>query len=141
MLLCLLTWPRRFCVRRLGLFVVPDADLVAGWSEGRPRDVEPARARQQLVGIFPRLEEVNEALELLWVERPDVGSLADEVLRVSHTAHLTMHLLATEARSDDDRPHDEPGGFQQLMTAIGQIGHGLHRRDVPRVPAQIEELG
>ena len=91
------------------LFIVPDSDLSAGWSEGVPRDVEPARARQQLVGIFPRLEEVNEALELLWVERPDVGSLADEVLGVAHTAHLAVHGLAAEARINDDRAYNLAG--------------------------------
>ena len=122
------------------LLVVADADLAAGRAEGRPGNVEPARAREQLVGVLALLQEVDEALELLWVERPDIRGLADKVLRVSHAAHLAVHSLTTEARSDDDRPHDEPCGLQQQMTAIGQIGYGLHCWNVLRVPAQIEEL-
>lgn len=48
---------------------------MAGLGEGVPRDVEPAGARQQLVGIGAGLEEIHEALELRGVLRADVGSL------------------------------------------------------------------
>ena len=87
------------------LLIVPDSDLVPGRSEGRPGYMQPSVAGEQLVGIFPRLEEVHQALELPGVEWPDIGSLTDEVLRVPHAAHLTVHSLTTESRVDDDRPH------------------------------------
>jgi len=51
-------------------------------------------------------------MELRWVFRSDVGSLADEVLGVLHTAHLAIDGLAAEAGTDDDRAHNKPGGFQ-----------------------------
>ena len=41
--------------------VVPDADEVAGRGEGRPGDVEPAVAGEQLVGALIRLQELHEA--------------------------------------------------------------------------------
>ena len=53
---------------------------MAGLGEGVPGDVEPAGARQQLVGVRRGLEEIHEALELGWVFRADVGCLAAEVL-------------------------------------------------------------
>jgi len=54
-------------LRGVLLFVVPEADEVAGVGEGRPGDVEPAGAGQQLVGIVAGVEEVHQALELLRV--------------------------------------------------------------------------
>ena len=120
--------------------IVPDPDLSAWWSEGRPRDVEPARAREQLVGIFPRLEEVHEALELSGVKRPDVCSLANEMLRISHTAHLAVNGLATEAGVDNDWSDHMTGWLQQHEAAKGQVRHGLHRRDILRVLLEVEEL-
>ena len=47
--------------------VVPNPDEVPGIGEGRPGDVEPAGAGQQLVGIVAGVEEVHQALELLRV--------------------------------------------------------------------------
>ena len=47
------------------LFVVPNADKVAGRAEGVPGDVEPAITSQELVGQGVSLQEVDEALELL----------------------------------------------------------------------------
>jgi len=60
--------------------VVPDADVMPRDAEGVPGDVEPAIARQQLVGIGAGLEEIHEALELRGVLRADVGSLTAEML-------------------------------------------------------------
>ena len=43
--------------------------------EGIPRDVEPARAGEQLVGVLTGLEEGDEALELGGILGADIGSL------------------------------------------------------------------
>ena len=120
--------------------IVTDADIVAGLGERVPGDMQPVVARQQLVGVLPLLEEVHKRLELRRVFRADVGSLTDKVLGVADTAHLAIHGLATETRIDDDRPHYEPRRLQQLMTAISQICHDLHRGDVLGVFVQIQEL-
>ena len=61
--------------------------LAAGLAEGVPRDVEPAWTGEQLVGVLAGLEEVHEALELLRVHRPDIGSLTYEVLRPGDATH------------------------------------------------------
>ena len=63
-------------LRGLLLFVVTDADIVAGQTEGLPRDVEPAGAGQELVGILTVAEERDQVLELSWIFGTDVGSLA-----------------------------------------------------------------
>ena len=109
--------------------------------EGSPRDVEPAGARQELVGVLPVSEEVHEFCELRRIFRADVGSLADKVLGVLHATHLAVHGLTTETRIDDDGPHEESCRFQQLMTAISHVRHILHRGDILRVLAQVEEFG
>ena len=44
--------------------VVPDADVMPRDAEGTPRYVEPAIAREELVGEFVSLEEIYQALEL-----------------------------------------------------------------------------
>ena len=124
----------------LPLHIVSYPDLVAGRAEGVPGDVQPARTCEQLVGIFPRLEEVREALELPGVEWSDVGSLADEVLGVFYASHLAVHDLTTETGVDDDRPHKKSGRLQQHDAAIGQVRHGLHRRDILRMLLQVQEL-
>lgn len=86
---------------------------MSGRGEGIPGDVQPARARQELVGVLPTFEEVNERLELRWVFRTDVGSLADQVLGVADTAHLAVHIFITETRIDDDGANDETRWLQQ----------------------------
>ena len=48
--------------------------------EGRPGDVEPAVAGEELVGALVRLQELHEAVELRRIAWTDVGSLAGEVL-------------------------------------------------------------
>ena len=44
--------------------VVPDADVMPRGAEGVPRYVEPAIAREELVGEFVSLEEIHKYLEL-----------------------------------------------------------------------------
>ena len=122
------------------LFVIPDPDVMAGWGEGVPGNVEPGGGGQELVGVFPTFEEVDELREPCRILRSDIGSLSDEVLRVAYTTHLAVHGLATETRIHDDGTHQEPRRLQQLMAAIGQIRHDLHRGDILWVLAQVEEL-
>ena len=57
------------------LSVVSDSDLSPGRAEWLPGYVQPAITRQQLVGMFAILEEIDEALELLRIFRADVGGL------------------------------------------------------------------
>ena len=57
-------------------FVIPYPDVVAGRGEGIPGDVEPAIAREQLVGVFADLQEFDELPELRGIFRTDVGSLS-----------------------------------------------------------------
>ena len=121
-------------------FVITDADIVAGRGEGIPGNVQPARTRQQLVGVLPRSEEVHERLELRRVFRPDVGSLAKQVLRVLHTTHLAVHIFITETRIDDDGANDESRWLQQTQASVGQVYYILHRGDVLRVFVRQQEL-
>ena len=74
-------------------FVIANADIVAGLGEWVPRDVEPIGGGQELVGIFPILEEIHERGELLRIFWADVGSLTDQVLRITDTAHLEIDGL------------------------------------------------
>ena len=62
------------------LLVIPYSDKVAGLGEGCPRDVEPAGAGEELVGVFTTAEERDETLELLRVAGADVGGAALKVL-------------------------------------------------------------
>ena len=71
--------------RGLLSFVVPYPDIVAGGTEGRPGDVEPAGAGEELVGQGVMAEEIDQTLEMLRVLGADVGSLAQEVLGTSDT--------------------------------------------------------
>ena len=109
--------------------------------EGIPRNMKPARASQKLVGVLPVSEELHKLRELRRIFRADIGGLTDEVLGVLHATHLAVHGLTTETRVDDDGPHEESCRFQQQMAAIGHVHHGLHRGDILRVLAQVEEFG
>ena len=124
----------------LYLFVVAEADVVAGWGEGIPGEVEPDAGGEELVGEVVVAEEVDEALELSRIFGADVGSLADEVLRVLYAADLKIDGLITEARIDDDWPDDGSCRLQQHQAAIGQIRHNLHRGNVLWVLLQIQKL-
>ena len=121
-------------------FVIPYPDVVAGRGEWIPGDVEPAIAREQLVGVFADLQEFDELPELRWIFRTDVGSLAEKVLGIADTPYLLVDFRIAEARVDDERSGYDSCRFEQQMAAIGQIDDNLHRRDVLRVFLQIEKL-
>ena len=114
--------------------------MMSGLGKGLPGDMEPAVAGQELVGIFPRFEEIHQSLELIRILWADVGSLTKKVLGVLDTTYLAVDLGITIAGIDDDGADDQPCRFQQLITAVGQIDDILHRRDVLRIFPQIEEL-
>ncbi len=71
--------------RGLLSLVVPYPDIMAGRAEGRPGDMEPAGAGEELVGQGVMAEEIDQTLEMLRVLGADVGSLAQEVLRTVDT--------------------------------------------------------
>ena len=99
---------------------------MAGRTEGSPGDVEPAGAGQELVGIFTIAEERDQTVELGGVLGADVGSLANEVLRVLDTANESVDARVTEARVDDDGTADGLAGrLQQQAAAIDYVGHVL----------------
>lgn len=85
---------------------------MSGLGERIPRNVKPAIAGQQLVGIGAGLQELHQLGELPGGFQTDVGSLAQQVLRVADTAHLAVHSLITEARIDDDGANLFTGWFQ-----------------------------
>ena len=94
------------------LFVITNSDVVTGWDEGTPRDVEPAGAGEELVGQIVSLEEGHEALELLRVLGADVGGLAEEVLRVADATHEGVDARVAEAGVDQDGADRLSGRFQ-----------------------------
>ena len=113
---------------------------MAGRTEGSPGDVEPAGAGQELVGIFTTAEERDQAVELGGVLGADVGSLANEVLRVPDTANKGIDAGVAEAAGDDDGADGLAGRLQQQAAAIDHVGHLLRRRNVGRVLAGVAEL-
>ena len=92
-------------------FIVPNADIVAGWGEGTPGDVEPGGGGKELVGVLPFHEEIHERGELLGIFRADIGCLADKMLGVSHSANPMIDSLITEARINNNWPGDGSCGF------------------------------
>ena len=92
--------------------VVPDADVMPRDAEGVPRDVEPAGARQQLVGVGVCLQEIDQALELSRVARANVGGLAEQVLRVTDTTHEGIDTRVAEAGVNKDGTDHLSGRFQ-----------------------------
>ena len=123
------------------LLIIPDVDIVSGYGEGRPRDVEPAGAGEELVGQGMGLQECDQALELGGIAGSDVGGLANEVLRVLDAPDLSVHRLAAESAGDDDgTAYRLTGRLQQHQTAIGHVHHLLHGRLVGRVLAPVAEL-
>ena len=121
-------------------FVVAEAEIVAGWGEGCPRDVEPAGAGQELVGEGVVAQEVDQVLELRGVFRADVGSLAEQVLGVADTTNEGVHATVAEARVDDDGADFKAGRFQEHQAAIGHVRHVLHGGFVVGVFVDVEEL-
>ena len=127
--------------RGLLLLVVTEADEMAGRGEGRPGDVEPAGAGQELVGIFTTAEERDQTVELGGVLGADVGSLANEVLGVPDAANKGVDARVAEAAGDDDgAAYGLAGRLQQQAAAIDHVGHLLRRRNVGRVLAGVAEL-
>ena len=122
------------------LFVIAEADVVAGLGEGIPGDVEPGGGGQELVGEVVVAEEVDQALELSRVFGTNVGGLAEKVLGIANAPYPTIDSLATEARINDDGSYFEAGWLQQHQAAIGQIRYRLHRGDVLRIFLQIQKL-
>jgi hypothetical protein len=76
---------------------------MSGLAEEIPRDVEPAVASQELVGIGAGAKEVDEALELLRVFGADVGGLTKEVLRILDATDEGIDVRRAETRVDEDR--------------------------------------
>ena len=114
---------------------------MAGRGEGSPRDVEPAAVGgQELVGQIVSLEEVDQAVELLRVLGANVGSLAEQVLRVRDTTHEGVDILVTEAGVDEDGADHLPGGFQEHHAAIDHVRHVLQRGLVARVLLRVDEF-
>ena len=83
---------------------------MAGRAERTPRDVEPAGAGEELVGVFAGAEEVDQTLELARVLGADVGSLAEEVLGVLDATNQSVDARVTEAGVDDDGAADSLTG-------------------------------
>lgn len=114
---------------------------MSGDAEGVPRDVEPPVAGEELVGQIVRLEEIDQALELLRVLGADVGGLAEQVLRVTDTTHEGVDARVAEAAVDDDRTADGLAGWlQEEMAAVGHVRHVLHGGFVIRVFVQVNKL-
>ena len=108
--------------------------------EGIPGKVEPAIAGEELVGEFVGFEEVYEALELVRVLGADVGSLAEQVLRVADTTHMAVDVLVAEAGVDEDGADHLPGRFQEHHAAIDHVRHVLQRGLVARVFLRVDEF-
>ena len=114
---------------------------MAGNGEGRPGDVEPVGAGEELVGIFTCLQERDEALELGWVLGADIGSAALEVLGILDAAHEGVDARVAEAGVDEDGAADGLSGrLQQLAATVGHVGYLLDGRDVLWVLLQVAEL-
>ena len=109
-------------------------------AEGVPRDVEPAVAGQELVGVGVGAKEGHKALELRGVLGTDVGGLAKEVLRAPDTTDEGVDARVAEARIDDDGTNDAAGWFQQVQTAVFHVGNLSDGGDVIRVFTEVQEL-
>ena len=90
-------------------FIISYPDIVSWSGEGIPRDVKPAVAGKELVGMLAEFEVIDEGLELCRITRADVGSLAEKVLGCSYAADSIVVFGITEAGVDDDRSGDQAG--------------------------------
>ena len=108
--------------------------------EGIPRDVEPAGGGKELVGMFTGLEEVHKALELLRVFRANIGSLAEDVLRVADATEEGVDAGIAVAGIDDDGADKLAGGLQEHQAAIDHVHDVLHGGLIVGILAQIKEL-
>ena len=86
------------------------------------------------------LEEIDQALELVRVLGADVGSLAEQVLRVADTTHMAVDVLVAEAGVDEDGADHLPGWFQEHHAAIDHVRHVLQRGLVARVFLRVDEF-
>ena len=93
-----------------------------------------------MVGQIVSLEEVDQALELLRVLGANVGSLAEQVLRVADTTHEGVDILVAEAGVDDEGADYFSGRFQEHHAAIDHVRHVLQRGLVARVLLRIDEF-
>jgi hypothetical protein len=66
-----------------------------------------------LVGELVSFEEIDQALELLRVARAYVGSLTEEVLRVSDTTHEGIDSRIAEAGVNKDGTGYFPSSFHK----------------------------
>ena len=108
--------------------------------EGLPRDVEPAIAGQELVGVLRVLEEVDQKLELARILGADVGRLTREVLRVADATHMAVDILVAEAGVDEDGTDYLAGRFQEHHAAVDHVRHVLQRGLVARVFLRVDEF-
>ena len=113
---------------------------MSGDAEGVPRDVEPPVAGEELVGQIVRLEEIDQALELLRVLGADVGGLAEQVLRITDSTDQGVDARVAETGVDEDGTDHLSGGFQEHQTAVGHVRHVLHGGFVIRVFVQVNKL-
>ena len=120
--------------------VVPDADVMPRDAEGAPGDVEPAIADEELVGVGVCLQEIDQALELSRVARADVGSLAEEVLRVTDTTHEGIDSRVAEAGVNKDGTGYFSGRLQEHQAAVDHVCHVLHGGFIVRVFAHVDEF-
>ena len=105
-----------------------------------PGDVEPVVAGQELVGVLQVFQEVHKFIELTRVLGADVGSLAEEVLRVSDTTHEGIDARVAEAGVNKDGTGYFSGRLQEHQTAIDHVRHVLHGGFIVRVFAHVEEF-
>ena len=102
--------------------------------------MEPAGGGQELVGQFVRLEKAHKIKELAGVLGADVGSLAEQVLRVAHTTDLAVVGLVAVAAIDDDGSHLAAYRLQQILATVLQVKQHLRRWQVVGVLLQVEKL-
>ena len=124
----------------LFLFIIPYSDIIPRLAEGIPRDVEPAVASQELVGIGAGAKEVDQKLELERVLGANIGSLTKEVLRTFDATDEGVDARVAVAGIDDDGADKLAGGLQEQQAAIDHVHHVLHGGLVVGVFAQIDEF-
>ena len=66
---------RKILDNKLKLLIVPYSNIISWCNKRVPRNVEPAIAGQELIGIVTGLQELHQSLELPRLFGSDVGSL------------------------------------------------------------------
>ena len=91
-------------------------------AEGLPGNVEPAVAGQELVGKLVSFQEIDQALELGWILRTNVGSTALKVLRVFDPTYAAVHVDITKTGVDDDGTANSLAGrLKQISATIDHV--------------------